>query len=103
MSSFIYEGEKLRAAAVPIGGIGTGCFSLSGRGALQDWEIFHRPNKQSLLPNTFFSIWTRIADGNTVARVLQAAPQTPLIGEGHRNFGGYGYGVRRESGDGLPH
>lgn len=100
----VYSGSKLRTIAFPIGGIGTGCFSLSGRGSLQDWEIFHRPNKLSLLPNTFFSIWTRTADGKTDARVLQTPPDPPYIGEiGGRDFYGFGYGVRRETGDGLRH
>lgn len=99
-----YSGSQLRTIAFPIGGIGTGCFSLSGRGALVDWEIFHRPNKSCLLPNTFFSIWTRTERGDTDARVLQSWPELPLIGDvyGH-NFYGFGFGVRRETGAGLRH
>jgi non-lysosomal glucosylceramidase len=31
--------------ALPIGGIGTGTVSLSGRGSLVDWEIMNRPGK----------------------------------------------------------
>jgi non-lysosomal glucosylceramidase len=101
---FTYDDTKLRAIAFPIGGIGTGCFSLSGRGELVDWEIFHRPNKTSLLPNTFFSIWTKTADGATDARVLQKWPDPPFIGDvGGRNFYGIGFGVRRETGAGLKH
>ncbi len=99
-----YSGSQLRTIALPIGGIGTGCVSLSGNGALVDWEIFHRPNKGCLLPNTFFSIWTRNAGGKTDARVLQTLPDLPLIGEvvGH-DFYGFGHGVRRETGLGLRH
>ncbi len=104
MNPYTYTGSKLRAVAFPIGGIGTGCFSLSGRGELVDWEIFHRPNKMSLLPNTFFSIWTRTAGGATDARVLQKWPDPPFIGEvGGYNYYGYGFGVRRETGAGLKH
>ncbi|HVO43417.1 MAG TPA: GH116 family glycosyl-hydrolase [Aggregatilineales bacterium] len=99
-----YTDRRLDCIAFPIGGIGTGCFSLSGRGALVDWEIFHRPNKLSLLPNTFFSIWTRASDGSTDARLLQSWPAPPYMGEiGGQNFYGFGYGVRRESGGGLRH
>jgi uncharacterized protein (DUF608 family) len=103
-NTFTYTGRRLDCIAFPIGGVGTGCFSLSGRGALVDWEIFHRPNKLSLLPNTFFSIWTRTSDGATDARVLQSWPAPPYMGEiGGRDFYGFGYGVRRETGAGLRH
>src|SRR5260221_151772 len=103
-NAFTYTGRRLDCIAFPIGGIGTSCFSLSGRGALVDWEIFHRPNKLSLLPNTFFSIWTRSSDGTTEARILQSWPAPSYMGEiGGRNFYGFGYGVRRESGGGLRH
>ncbi len=100
----LYKDQQLRTIAFPIGGIGTGCFSLSGNGELIDWEIFHRPNKQCLLPNTFFSLWTQSADGTTDARVLSTYPDTPKLGEVvGQNFYGLGHGVRRETGAGLRH
>ncbi len=34
-----YKGEKLRCIKFLLGGIGTGNISLSGVGALTDWEI----------------------------------------------------------------
>ena len=40
-----YEGENLRRVKMPLGGIGTGTISLSGRGSLVDWEIRNRPAK----------------------------------------------------------
>lgn len=100
----IYRGTQRRTLAFPLGGIGTGCVSLGGNGSLVDWEIFHRPNKGCLLPNTFFSLWTRTADGKIDARVLQSLPDMPLIGNmiGH-NFTGFGFGVERETGMGLRH
>src|SRR5690348_16144862 len=101
---FTYSGAKLRTIAFPIGGIGTGCFSLSGHGELLDWEIFHRPNKLSLLPNTFFAIHTKTEDGAIDTRVLKKYPDPPYIGDvGGRNFYGFGYGARRETGAGLKH
>jgi uncharacterized protein (DUF608 family) len=48
-----FTGESLREIAFPIGGIGTGTVSLGGYGNLRDWEIFNRPNKNSILPFTF--------------------------------------------------
>jgi uncharacterized protein (DUF608 family) len=40
-----YDQEHLQRIAMPIGGIGTGTVSLSGYGAIQDWEIMNRPAK----------------------------------------------------------
>ena len=57
----IYEGEQLREIAFPLGGLGTGCVSLAGNGGLVDWEIFNRPNKGSVLPYSFFTIFAQAA------------------------------------------
>ena len=40
-----YEGESLRKVKMPLGGIGTGTISLTGRGGLVDWEIRNHPDK----------------------------------------------------------
>jgi uncharacterized protein (DUF608 family) len=40
-----YKGEFLKRIAMPIGGIGTGTVSLTGNGAIQDWEIMSSPAK----------------------------------------------------------
>lgn len=40
-----YEGENLEKIRMPLGGLGTGTISLSGRGGLVDWEIFNEPAK----------------------------------------------------------
>ena len=98
----IYEGQQLREIAFPLGGIGTGCVSLSGLGELVDWEIFNRPNKGTRLPYTFVSLWVQ-PEGRAVARVVQAPPMPPYSGEGGGAYRGFGFGVTRESGAGLPH
>lgn len=54
---------------MPIGGIGTGCISLSGSGQLVDWEIFNRPNK-GFSPESFFAIRLE-GDGPTHTRLLE--------------------------------
>lgn len=98
-----YEGERLNAIAFPLGGLGTGCVSLSGRGALVDWEIFNRPNKGSLMPYTFFTLWAQTERQPPVTRVVQAPPAPPFTGEGGGGYRGLGFGVTREDGSGLPH
>ncbi len=40
-----YEGDYLRRIALPLGGLGTGCISLGGRGDLRDWEVMNSPAK----------------------------------------------------------
>ena len=99
----VYEGEQLREIAFPLGGLGTGCVSLSGTGALVDWEIFNRPNKGCVLPYSFFTIWAKEQDGQPVTRVVQAPPMSPYSGSGGGNFRGLGFGVTRENGAGFPH
>ena len=37
-----FDGEHLLHVALPMGGIGCGAVSLSGRGELVDWEIMNR-------------------------------------------------------------
>ncbi|QDP98577.1 hypothetical protein FOE78_04450 [Microlunatus elymi] len=40
---------------MPVGGIGTGCISLGGRGQLMDWELLNRPAKGHD-PQSFFAV-----------------------------------------------
>ncbi|MEN6479888.1 MAG: GH116 family glycosyl-hydrolase [Anaerolineales bacterium] len=98
-----YRGRQQREIAFPLGGIGTGCVSLSGRGSLVDWEIFNRPNKGCLLPYAFFTIWAKPEGGEPVTRVLQSPPTPPYNGTGRARFGGFGFGVTRLDGSGFPH
>jgi len=59
---------------MPIGGIGTGCVSLTGNGALRDWEVVNRPAKgftpvvSGGLP--FFAVWVHDG-GKSYTRVLE--------------------------------
>ncbi len=49
-----YDKNHLLNIALPLGGIGTGTFSLGGRGELRDWEIMNKPGKR----------FSTITDGN---------------------------------------
>jgi hypothetical protein len=76
-----FTGEALREIAFPLGGIGTGTVSLTGFGALRDWEIFNRPNKGSFLPFTFAAL--RLAGGGMAQpriRVVERRPMPPFTG-----------------------
>ncbi|MBC7315875.1 MAG: hypothetical protein H5T70_05605, partial [Chloroflexi bacterium] len=99
----LYEGERLNEIAFPLGGIGAGCVSLNGRGALVDWEIFNRPNKGTILPYAFTVLWAKAEGQAPVVRVVQAPPRPPFSGQGKVEFAGIGFGVQREDGSGFPH
>ncbi|MEE4286530.1 MAG: hypothetical protein V2I31_10285, partial [Mariniphaga sp.] len=40
-----FDENHVSKVALPLGGIGTGTVSVSGRGNLVDWEIMNRPGK----------------------------------------------------------
>jgi non-lysosomal glucosylceramidase len=68
----IYKGDELREIAFPLGGLGTGCISLSGKGELVDWEIFNRPNKNYRPRHSFFSVWAKKEGDDPVFRILES-------------------------------
>ena len=76
-----YSGEALRRVKMPLGGIGTGTISLSGRGSLVDWELRSAPRKgftpshANFAPH--FAIRGETADGRRFARLLEG----PLLPE----------------------
>jgi uncharacterized protein (DUF608 family) len=79
----ILRGSTSRAAAFPLGGIGTGNVSIGARGALRDWELANRPDKGATLPFSFFAIRTSTGD-EVLARVLESRLPGPHDGDqGH--------------------
>jgi len=89
-----FTGESLREIAFPLGGIGTGCISLGGRGQLRDWEIFNRPNQGFRPRFTFASLRVETPDGKSDARVLESPILPPYAGP---------FGSERSNGEGFPH
>jgi len=55
----IYSGRRLARISCPLGGIGTGGIGLGGRGNLQDWQIFNRPDYGNALEYAFPSLWVK--------------------------------------------
>lgn len=68
---------EARAAAFPLGGIGTGNVSIGARGEFRDWELVNRPAKGTKNPFSFFSIRIAAPGSTPLARVLQAAYRPP--------------------------
>lgn len=75
-----FTGNQLSEIAFPLGGIGTGCISLGGRGQLQDWEIFNHPGKGFNLPFSFFAIWAQAGNHSPVAKILERKLLPPYSG-----------------------
>lgn len=103
VSSFSYKGAQSRVISFPLGGIGSGCIGLNGSGHLVDWEIFNRPAKGSLNGFSHFAIKAEARGKVLDARLLHGDVSPPFIGEGTRRYGGFGFGVARETLSGLPH
>ncbi len=71
----VYRGQRLRAVAMPLGGLGAGQVALCGDGSLRQWQIFNQVNHQAFVPDSFFAVWARSRERRvqTVARVLHSA------------------------------
>jgi non-lysosomal glucosylceramidase len=104
MGRAAYRGAKTRVISFPLGGIGTGCIGLSGRGRLVDWEIFNRPSKGSINGCSHFAIKAETAGRVVDARVLNADLPAPYAGDRiDTKFEGFGFGPARGTMAGLPH
>lgn len=100
-SPYARTGDNLRELAFPLGGIGTGCVSLDGRGGLRDWEIFGRPNKGCLLEYTFPALWFQ-PDGEPPRVLTLLGPRLKeWLGTSPKNWD-YGSGRFFQQMDGLP-
>ncbi len=66
-----YEGDYLNRVGFLMGGIGSGCVSLSGTGKLIDWEIFNKANKGYQPRFTFLSVWAKAEGKEPVFKVLE--------------------------------
>ncbi|GIZ09698.1 GH116 family glycosyl-hydrolase [Flavobacterium sp. UMI-01] len=79
-----YDQDHIQKIKMPVGGIGTGTVSLTGRGSLEDWEIMNRPAKgfNPTLENwgpvkqkgPFFAIFVEDDKGIKQTRLLEGPP-----------------------------
>src|ERR1700761_3302022 len=101
-----YEGDLLDRVAFPMGGIGTGCISLSGTGKLIDWEIFNNPNRGYQPYFSFLSLWAQEEGSEPTFRVLEGQLRGSLEGPYYitRNMwpDGNGCGPQPTEAVGLP-
>jgi uncharacterized protein (DUF608 family) len=77
-----FTGKYLRRVAMPLGGIGTGSVSISGRGHLCNWEIINRPAEGWDPGGCFFALRAQAAGKPPVARCLEGEPSPADLEEG---------------------
>jgi uncharacterized protein (DUF608 family) len=102
---FVFECERARHVAFPLGGIASGGFAVSGSGRLIDWSIANRPGLGQFNGYSHFAIKAE-RDGKLIdARVLNGPFDGTAAGAtGARpQFDGFGHGANRPMLAGLPH
>jgi uncharacterized protein (DUF608 family) len=72
MTGKVYEGEALRAVAMPLGGIGTGSVAICGDGGLRQWQLANTVDHLGHVPHSFFAVWAHRAGEPQAARVLMS-------------------------------
>ena len=78
----VHTGRQLARISCPLGGIGTGGIGLGGRGNLQDWQIFNRPDTGNTPELTFPSLWVKTAAAEPYSVVLERRYLPPFdLGE----------------------
>jgi uncharacterized protein (DUF608 family) len=73
--------------ALPLGGLGTGNFSIGASGVLRQWQLHNQGNHVGFLPQSFFALrLASVEPPRSYARVLQgpsaaARPGAPLVND----------------------
>lgn len=101
-----YQKDYLQEIAFPLSGIGSGGLSISGIGALIDWELTGRANKKSVNEYSHFAVKAE-QDGKLIdARVLHGDLTNNLVGlpyAAHHHSWGFGHGPNRTTLAGIAH
>ena len=73
-----YAGDRRRAVALPLGGIGTGNVAIGGTGVLKQWQLQNQGNHLGFLPQSFFALrLSSVEPPLSFRRVLQAPAVAP--------------------------
>ncbi len=73
----VFRGRQREMIGFPLGGVAAGCISLGGRGQLEEWWIFNRPDKGRSPQYAFPAIRVEAANQKPVVRVLEARIEPP--------------------------
>jgi non-lysosomal glucosylceramidase len=72
-----FSGAQLARISCPLGGIGTGGIGLGGRGNLQDWQIFNRPEVGNSPEYAFPTLWVQQTDKKPYTVVIERRLMPP--------------------------
>jgi uncharacterized protein (DUF608 family) len=89
-----YDVDHLRRISMPVGGIGTGCIGLGGRGDLRNWELVNRSSMGFRPARCFFAIRAQPSGGEPISRVLEG-PIDPADYEGAAGTEAANHGLPR--------
>jgi non-lysosomal glucosylceramidase len=67
----VFTGNHLARISCPLGGIGAGGIGLGGRGNLQDWQIFNRPEIGNALEYAFPSLFVHAQGSEPYSVILE--------------------------------
>jgi non-lysosomal glucosylceramidase len=73
----VYRGRQREMIGFPLGGVAAGCIKLGGRGQLEEWWIFNRPDKGRSPQYAFPAIRVETAGKKPIAKVLEARIMPP--------------------------
>ncbi|HEV2500557.1 MAG TPA: GH116 family glycosyl-hydrolase [Terriglobia bacterium] len=77
----VFSGRQRQMISFPLGGVGAGSIGLGGRGQLQEWWIFNRPDKGNSPAYAFPALWVQSGTQKPMARVLEARILPPYEGQ----------------------
>jgi uncharacterized protein (DUF608 family) len=73
----VYRGRQREMIGFPLGGVAAGCLKLGGRGQLEEWWIFNRPDKGRSPQYAFPAIRVESGGKKPIAKVLEARIMPP--------------------------
>ena len=89
---YVFRGEHLQTISLPLGGIGSGCIQINGMADMNVWQIFNNRLGEKL-PNSFFAVRAKSAQGQPVLRALQGTAVGPFKAMKDLSFrGAYPFG-----------
>ena len=73
----VFRGRQREMIGFPLGGVAAGSISLGGRGQLNEWWIFNRPDKGRRPQYAFPAIRVETANHKPISKVLEARIMPP--------------------------
>jgi len=73
----LYQGDRLEAISLPVGGIGAGCIQFNGKAERHIWQIFNNFYPVSFT-HSFFAVRVKVGQQPSVVRALQTSAVGPF-------------------------